>query len=141
AAKAATAIIPVVFTIGGDPVQLGLVASLNRPGGNVTGATNFSRIVLGKQLEILRDLVPRAAVIGFLVNPRDENAQSSMKDFIQGAETLRQMPIIVKASTVQEIESAFTALSEQHVEALVVDSDSFILSRRERVVSLAQQHA
>ncbi len=140
AAKAATTSIPVVFTTGGDPVQLGLVASLNRPGGNVTGATILSRVLVGKQLQILHELVPGAAVVGFLVNPKDANAQSAIKDAIQGAET-RQMPIIVEASTAEEIETAFAALSRQHVEALVVDGDPFILSRRERVVSLAQQHS
>jgi putative ABC transport system substrate-binding protein len=141
AAKAATTNIPVVFTTGGDPVQLGLVASLNRPGGNVTGATILSRVLVGKQFEILHELVPSAAVVGFLVNPKDANAQSAIKDAIQGAETLRQKPIIVKASTAEEIEAAFNTLSEQHVKALVVDGDAFILSRRERVVSLAQQHS
>ena len=133
--------IPVVFTTGGDPVQLGLVASLNRPGGNVTGATMLSRVLVGKQFEILHELVPSAAAVGFLVNPKDANAQSTIKDAIQGAETLRQKPIIVKASTAEEIEAAFNTLSEQHVEALVVDGDAFILSQRERVVSLARQHS
>jgi putative tryptophan/tyrosine transport system substrate-binding protein len=141
AAKAATTNIPVVFTTGGDPVELGLVTSLNRPGGNVTGATILSRELVPKQLEILHELVPSAAVVGLLVNPKDANAQSAINDAIQGAEALRQKPIIVKASTAEEIEAAFNSLPEQHVEALVVDGDAFILSRRERVVSLAQQHS
>jgi putative ABC transport system substrate-binding protein len=141
AAKAATANIPVVFTTGGDPVQLGLVASLNRPEGNVTGATILSRELIGKQFEILHELVPSAAVVGFLVNPKDANAQSTIKNAIQGAETLRQKLIIVKASTAEEIEAGFNTLPEQHVEALIVDGDAFILSRRERVISLAQQHS
>jgi putative ABC transport system substrate-binding protein len=138
AAKAATANIPVVFTTGGDPVQLGLVASLNRPGGNVTGATILARVLVGKQLEILHELVPRAAVVGFLVNPKDTQ---SIKAATQGAESLRQKLVIAKASTVEEIEAAFNMLSTQQVGALVVDGDPFILSRRERVASLAQQHS
>jgi len=141
AAKAATTTIPVLFTTGGDPVQLGLVASLNRPGGNVTGATMLARVLVGKQLEILHGLVPGAAAVGFLVNPKDPNTQSTIKEAMQGAEALRQKPVIVKASTAEEIEAAFTTLSQQHVEALVVDGDAFILSRRERVVALAKQHS
>ena len=141
AAKAATTNIPVVFTTGGDPVQLGLVASFNRPEGNVTGTTILFRELVAKQLEILHELVPSAAVVGFLVNPKDPNAQSTIKDAIQGAEALRQKPIIVKASTAEEIEAAFRTLSEQHVGALVVDGDAFTLSRREHLVSLAQQHS
>jgi putative ABC transport system substrate-binding protein len=123
------------------PVQLGLVASFNRPEGNVTGATILFRELVGKQFEILHELVPSAAVVGFLVNPKDANAQSTIKDATQAAEALRQQPIIVKASTAEEIEAAFTTLSEQHVEALAVDGDAFTFSRRERVVSLAQQHS
>ncbi len=141
AAKAATTNIPVVFIIASDPVQLGLVASLNRPGGNVTGAMLLAVLLVGKQFEILHELVPNAAVVGFLVNPKNEFAQSAIKDAIQGAETLRQKPIIVKASTAEEIEAAFTTLSEQHVEALVVNADPFIVSLRERVVALAQQYS
>jgi putative ABC transport system substrate-binding protein len=119
---------------------MGLVASLNRPGGNVTGATILSRVLVGKQLEILHEFVPSAAVVEFLVNPNDANAQSGIKDAIQGAETLRQTLAIVRASTAEEIETAFIALSKQHVQALVVDGDPFILSQRARIVSLAQQH-
>jgi putative tryptophan/tyrosine transport system substrate-binding protein len=97
------------------------------------------RELVAKQLEILHELVPSAAVVGFLVNPKDPNAQSTIKDAIQGAEALRQNPIIVKASTAEEIEAAFRTLSERHVEALVVDGDAFTMS--ERLVSLAQQHS
>jgi putative ABC transport system substrate-binding protein len=136
AAKAATATIPIVFTSGLDPVQLGLVTSLNRPGGNVTGATILARVLVGKQLEILHELVPSAAVVGFLVNPKDANEQ--LGDPTQSAASLRQKLIIVKASTAEEIEAAFNTLVE---EALVVDGAPFILSRRKRVVSLAQQHS
>jgi putative ABC transport system substrate-binding protein len=115
AAKAATKNIPIVFTTGGDPVQLGLVTSLNRPGGNVTGATILARVLVGKQLEILHELVPSAAVVGFLVNPKDANEQL--------------------------VDPTQSTLVEQRVEALVVDGAPFILSRRKRVVSLAQQHS
>ena len=111
--------IPIVFTTGGDPVQLGLVTSLNRPGGNVTGAAILARVLVGKQLEILHELVPSAAVVGFLVNPKDANEQ--LVDAKQSAASLRQKLIIVKASTAEEIEAAFNTFVEQRVEALVVD--------------------
>ena len=119
AAKAASKNIPIVFTTGGDPVQLGLVTSLNRPGGNVTGAAILARVLVGKQLEILHELVPSAAVVGFLVNPKDANEQ--LVDAKQSAASLRQKLIIVKASTAEEIEAAFNTFVEQRVEALVVD--------------------
>jgi putative ABC transport system substrate-binding protein len=117
------------------------VESFNRPEGNVTGATILFRELVGKQFGILHELVPSAAVVGFLVNPKDANAQSTIKDATQAAEALRQKLIIVKASTVEEIEAAFKTLSEQHAGALAIDGDAFIFSRRERLVSLAQQHS
>jgi putative ABC transport system substrate-binding protein len=137
AAKAATSTIPIVFTTGGDPVKLGLVASLNRPGGNVTGATLLSRVLVAKQLELLHELVPKTAVIGFLVNPNDSNAESAIGDAQAAADTLGRKLIVLKASTNDQIDAAFVTLIQQHVGALVVDGDSFILSRREHVLVLA----
>jgi putative tryptophan/tyrosine transport system substrate-binding protein len=137
AAKAATAKIPVVFTTGGDPVALGLVASLNRPGSNVTGTTMRSRVLTAKQLELLHELVPRAAIVGFLVNPIDANAGTSIDDISAAADALGLRLIVLKASTEAEIHAAFVALVRQHVGALVVDGDAFILSRRDSVLSLA----
>ena len=99
----------------------------------------MARVLVGKQLEILHELVPSAAVVGFLVNPKDANEQ--LVDPTQSAASLRQKLIIVKASTAEEIEAAFNTLVEQRVEALVVDGAPFILSRRKRIVSLAQQHS
>jgi putative ABC transport system substrate-binding protein len=139
AAKAATAMIPIVFTTGGDPVKLGLVSSLNRPGGNITGATLLSRVLAAKQLELLRELVPRAAIIGFLVNPNDANAESAIGDAQAAADTLGCKLIVLKASTDDQIDAAFVTLIQQHVGALLVDGDSFILSRREHVLALAQR--
>jgi putative ABC transport system substrate-binding protein len=139
AAKAATAMIPIVFTTGGDPVKLGLVGSLNRPGGNITGATLLSRVLAAKQLEFLRELVPRAAIIGFLANPSDANAESAIGDAQAAADTLGCKLIVLKASTDDQIDAAFVTLIQQHVGALLVDGDSFILSRREHVLALAQR--
>jgi putative ABC transport system substrate-binding protein len=139
AAKTATTTIPVVFTTGGDPVALGLVASLNRPGANVTGATLLSRVLTAKQLELLHELVPQAAMIGFMVNPSDANAAASIADIRAAADALGLGLIVLKASTETEIEAAFVALIQQHVGALVVDGDAFILSRRDRVIALAER--
>jgi putative ABC transport system substrate-binding protein len=99
------------------------------------------RELVGKQFGILHELVPSAAVVGFLVNPKDANAQSTIEDATQAAEALRQKLIIVKASTAEEIEAAFKTLSERHAEALAVDGDAFTFSRHEHLVSLAQQHS
>jgi putative tryptophan/tyrosine transport system substrate-binding protein len=139
AAKAATTTIPVVFTTGGDPVALGLVASLNRPGSNVTGVTMRSRVLTAKQLELLHELVPQAAKIGFMVNPSDANAGASIDDISAAANALGVRLIVVETSTETEIGAAFMALVQQHVGALVVDGDAFILSRRDRVLALAER--
>lgn len=141
AAKAATTNVPVVCTTGGDPVELSLVASLNRPGGNVTGVTISSRVLVGKHVEILHDLVPRAERVGFLVSPKEKDTQSAISDAKKGTESLGQRLIIVEASTTGEIEAAFNTLADQRVEAMLVDGDAFILSQREQVISLAKQHA
>jgi putative ABC transport system substrate-binding protein len=139
AAKAATTTIPIVFTTGGDPVALGLVASLNRPGSNVTGATLLSRVLTAKQLELLHELVPQAAVIGFMVNLGDANAGASIDEIRASANALGLRLIVLKARTEAEIEAAFVTLVQQHVGALVVDGDAFILSRRDRILALAER--
>ena len=139
AAKAATTTTPIVFTTGGDPVALGLVASLNRPGSNVTGATLLARGLMAKQLQLLHELVPQVAIIGFLVNPSDANAESSIGDIQTAAGTLGLRIILLKASTDDQIDAAFAALIQQRVGALVVDGDAFILSRRKQVLMQAQR--
>jgi len=109
AAKAATKTIPIVFTIAGDPVQLGLVASLNRPGGNLTGVTTLASIVVGKQFEVLHETVPKAAVIGCLVNPTNPNTQSDTKEAQDATRTLGLQLRIVNASTEHDIDDAFAS--------------------------------
>ena len=141
AAKTATTTIPVVFTTGGDPVALGLVASLNRPGSNVTGATLLSRVLAAKQLELLHELVPQAAMIGFLVNPSDANAGASIRDIRAAADALGLRLIVLEARTETEIDAAFVTLVQQRVGALVVDGDAFILSRRDHVLALAGRNS
>src|SRR5262245_46532271 len=139
AAKAATTTIPVVFTTGGDPVALGLVASLNRPGSNVTGATLLSRVLAAKQLELLHELAPQSAVIGFLVNPNDANAAASIRDIRAAADALALRLVVFEARSEAEIDAAFATLAQQRVGALVVDGDAFILSRRDHVLALTER--
>ena len=141
AAKAATTKIPVVFTTGGDPVKLGLVSSLNRPGGNVTGATLLSRVLAAKQLGLLRELLPRAERVCLLINPSDANAKSVVADAHTAAVTLGHKLTILQASTDDQIDTAFLALAQQHVEGLVVDGDSYLLSRRQKLLSLMERTA
>src|SRR5262245_36142522 len=140
AIKAATSTIPVVFISGGDPVEAGLVASLNRPGGNVTGVGWFSTELGAKRLGLLHELVPKAAVFALLVNPRDSGAARQTTDVQTGARTLgRELPILT-ASTEAEIDSAFAALVQQRANALIVAGDPFFTSRREQLVALAARH-
>ena len=141
AAKAATATIPIVFTAGEDPVKLGLVASLARPGGNATG-TSFLFAELGsKQLGLLHELVPMAARIGLLVNSSNANAEDVIKDVTAAAATMRVQIDVVQASNSLEIEAAFATLVRNRADALLIGSDSFFYSRRLQFAILATRHA
>jgi ABC-type uncharacterized transport system substrate-binding protein len=132
AAKTATSVIPIVFTTGDDPVQAGLVPNLNRPGGNVTGVHLFLSKLSAKKLGLLRDLLPQATVIAGLLNSANQSAEVQAKD-LQVAGNASGLRIqIAHASNDQEIESAFTTLSTQQIGAVMVGSDPYYLSRRER---------
>ena len=120
AAKSATATIPIVFTTGGDPIALGLVASLNRPGANVTGIANLVYDVVPKRLQLLRELIPNAARFGVLTNPAEFT--STIADLQAAAHTLGLQLIVVNARTDSDLEPAFAAFSQQHVGAVVVES-------------------
>ena len=119
-AKAATATIPVVFFIGADPVKVGLVASLNRPGANVTGMSFLMNVIVAKQFEMLHEAVPTATSIGLLVNPANSNAEFDTSDAQAAANAHGQKLIVVNASTTSDFESAFATLAERHVGALLV---------------------
>jgi putative ABC transport system substrate-binding protein len=141
AAKAATATIPVVFNVGYDPVRFGLVASLNRPGGNLTGVVSLVSVLAAKQIGLLRELVPTAAVIAFLVNPNDAAAEFQINDAQAAARAVGQQLIILKAGTVGELDAAFATLVQQRAGALLVAAGPFFLTRAHNIVALAVRHA
>jgi putative tryptophan/tyrosine transport system substrate-binding protein len=140
AAKAATTTIPIVFGSGGDPVEAGLVASLNRPGGNITGATFLTAVLGAKRLGLLHELVPGAPVVALLVNPNTYVGQVQIRDVQEAARALGQSLVVLDGGTDERIETAFAALAPQHVAALLVGADPFFDTRRERLVALASQH-
>ena len=137
AVKAATATIPIVFIIGSDPVEVGFVASLNRPGGNITGVSLFTSVLVAKRLELLRELVPAATIIAFLVNPDNSNARPDTAVMQAAAARLGQKLIVLSARTDQDIDLAF---QQQALQALVVNTDAFFLTRRNQLASLEARY-
>jgi putative ABC transport system substrate-binding protein len=131
--------IPIVFTMGGDPIKLGVVASLNRPGDNITGVAFLVNGLASKQLELLHRLVPAAGTIGFLVNPKDPNAETDAKDAQDASASLGLKLVIGSASTESEIETSFASFAQQHVGALFVDAEPFLLDHRKKIIALANQ--
>jgi putative ABC transport system substrate-binding protein len=141
AAKAATTSIPIVFGFGGDPVQLGLVASLNRPGGNLTGFNGFSAELGAKGLALLHELVPSTATIGFLENPNNPLSELLTRDVLTAAPVIGLKVQILKASTDREIDAAFASLVQARTGALLVSGDALFNNRIEQIVALAARHA
>jgi putative tryptophan/tyrosine transport system substrate-binding protein len=141
AAKAATATIPIVFITGSDPVEVGLVASLNRPGSNITGVSLFTSLLVAKRLELLRELVPTATIIAFLVNPNNSNARSDTRVALTAAARLGQQLVVLSARTENDIDAAFAILVQRGATALLVNTDSFFLGRRNQLAELAARHA
>src|SRR5262249_30778210 len=129
AAMAATKTIPIVFTTGGDPVQEGYVASLNRPGGNVTGVSWFSNLIAGKGLGLLHELVPNASVIAMLVNPKLPESARMQSEGHEAARTLGRQLLVLNASSASEIDAAFATMRERRAGALLVGADPFLSSR------------
>jgi putative ABC transport system substrate-binding protein len=141
AAKAATEQIPIVFISAADPVSQGLVASLSRPGGNVTGVSLVGSRLEAKRLDMLHRLLPTAAVIGALVNPNYPDGSLERREMEDGARAIGLEIHIVNVTIEQEFEAAFAALADAHVRALLVATDVLFLSRREQLVALAARHA
>ncbi len=141
AAKAATRTIPIVFIVGADPVNLGLVTSLNRPGGNATGMSVFTTELGTKRLALLHELVPTAAIIGFLVNPNYRGSAREAVAVRAAARALGRQLLVLNASDEHYIDTVFAALAQQQVGALLVDADTFFVSRRDRLVALAARHS
>jgi putative ABC transport system substrate-binding protein len=137
--KAATQTIPVVFMANGDPVAAGLVASLNRPGGNLTGVTIFGMMAAGKRLELLRQLMPKAGTIAYLMNPNNPNREH---DNVQAAaRSVGQQILVVNADGGREIDTAFGTIAQQRVAALLVASDPLFFDRRDQLIALAARQA
>jgi ABC-type uncharacterized transport system substrate-binding protein len=141
AAMAATTSIPIVFTTGGDPVRQGYVASLNRPGGNVTGVSWFGNLVTGKGLGLLHELVPNAAVIALLINPKLPEAAHMQTDAQEAARILSRQLLVLNASTPSEIDAAFATMRQRRAGALFIGGDPFFGSRRQQIVALAARDA
>jgi putative tryptophan/tyrosine transport system substrate-binding protein len=137
AAKAATKTVPIIFTYGADPVKAGIVASLNRPEGNITGVTWFGSDLAGKRLALLHDIVPNISTVGLLLNPSDPEESSQRGDAQDAAGRFNLKLVVMNASTEREIDAAFTRFAQLQVGAVVVGSDPFLVSRREQIVSLA----
>jgi ABC-type uncharacterized transport system substrate-binding protein len=141
AAKAATTTVPIIFASGSDPVRDGLVASLNRPGGNVTGLVYFAAVLGAKRLELLRQLVPGATTIAVLVNPNTPLTEAERKDVQAAAQAIGQQLIIFDISSDRDIETAFAAFVQRGAGALLVGTGGFLNSNRERIAAIANRHA
>jgi putative tryptophan/tyrosine transport system substrate-binding protein len=140
-AKAATTTIPVIFTTSSDPVALGLVDSLSRPGGNVTGATTLNVEVGSKRLELLREVVPPDTIIVALANPTNPNFEGQSRDLQAAARTIGQQILVATVETEDEIDAAFARLVQQRAGAILVNTDAFLFSRRNQLVALAKRYA
>jgi putative ABC transport system substrate-binding protein len=140
AAKQATSTLPIVFLIGGDPVELGLVASLNRPGGNATGVSFLINKLVAKRLELLSDLVPGATTLGMLVDRNNPNADADTKDAREAAEAIGRKVLVVEVGTKSELNMAFTALVQQQVSALLVAAHASFIAWLDQIIALGARH-
>lgn len=141
AAKAATQTIPIVFLSGSDPIAAGLVSSLNRPTGNVTGVAFMFTLLGAKHLELLRELVPKATAVGVLSNPNNPNAEPQVRDLQAAARALGVQLIVFGAGTEREIDRVFVTLQQRPIGAMVITADGFFVGRQEQLVALATRHA
>ena len=135
-----TATTPIVFVSGPDPVRAGLVTSLNRPNGNITGVTLFTSVLVAKRLELLREVVPAAGLIAFVVNPNDPSTRSDIEDVEAGARALGQQIIILEVSSDRDFDALFATVTQRGVRALLVGNDPFLNSQAQQLVALAARH-
>jgi putative ABC transport system substrate-binding protein len=140
AAKKATSTIPIVFVTGDDPVQLGLVTSLNRPDGNATGIYMLTSALESKRLELLHEVVPKASTIGIIVDPNSPDTERQLRELPKAASSIGQRIIILKAGSERDVEAAFASIAAERVEALLIASSPFYLPLREQMVALASRH-
>jgi ABC-type uncharacterized transport system substrate-binding protein len=140
AAKAATLTIPIIFVTGDDPVQLGLVASLNRPNGNATGIYMLTASLESKRLELLHEVVPKAAIIGVMVDPNSPDTERQLRELPVAAGSIGQRIVILKAGTEREVEAAFASIPAERIDALLIASSPFYLPLRQRIVALAAHY-
>jgi putative tryptophan/tyrosine transport system substrate-binding protein len=140
AAKQVTTTIPIVFVMGADPVKLGVVASLNRPGGNITGIYQYFGALGGKRLELIRDLVPSLSILAILSNPKNPNAEDHLDEIQFAARAIGQRIDVLRASTESEINAAFAEVAQRKDSALFVADDPFFGVRRDQIVALAARH-
>lgn len=141
AARAATASIPIVFTTGNDPVRAGIVSSMSRPSGNITGIRFFASALGSKQLELVREMVPQAKTVAMLVNPNNPNTNGYVKDAQTAAVTLQVELNVLTANALRDINAGFATLAQQRVGALLVGGDALFNTNREQIVALAARHA
>jgi putative ABC transport system substrate-binding protein len=141
AAKSATQTIPIVFLSGSDPIGAGLVSSLNRPTGNVTGIAPMFTLLGGKNLELLHEFVPKATVIGALAKPSNPNAEHQLRDLQAAAHALGQELVVFGADNEREIDSSFAMMAQRRIGALVVTADGFLIGRQDQIVALAARYA
>jgi putative tryptophan/tyrosine transport system substrate-binding protein len=141
AAKAATTTIPIVFVMGADPVKLGVVASLNRPGANVTGVYQVYGALGGKRLELIRELVPKASLIAVLTNPKNPNAEGHLDDVRAAAQAMGQRILVFPVSADGDVEAAFASIAQQGADALLVADDPFFSTRRDQLIAQANSRA
>lgn len=140
AAKAATSTLPIVFIMGDDPVRVGLVARMNRPGGNATGVSMITSALGGKRLQFLAEAVPKASTVALLVNPRNANAEDHTQDVLAAARTLGRKLLVLRASSEPDLETSFSTLIREGAGALIVHNDPFFDSERQKLVALAARH-
>ena len=141
AAKSATAKIPIIFQTGADPVQFGLVDSLSRPGGNLTGVAILTNTLVPKQLELLHEVAPTSMLVAWLVNPKNPIAETDTQNVRSAARILGQQVIVLDASNDSELEAAFEALAQQHAGSVLVQSDPFLNGRPDKIAALATRYA